>query len=58
MQSAKIGNNYKQAYEHYKSYVLYRDSLINEENTKKTVQAEMQYDFDKKETAAKKHGGK
>jgi len=35
----------------YKLYILYSDSLNNEENTKKTVQAEMQYEFDKKEAA-------
>ena len=45
--------NYKQAYEHYKLYTLYRDSLIKEENEKKTLQAKMQYEFDKKEAIAK-----
>lgn len=39
--------------EHYKLYIQYNDSLANEENTKKTVQAEMQYEFDKKEAATK-----
>jgi len=45
--------HFKQAFEHYKMYVAYRDSLINKENTKKIVQAQMQYEFDKKEAAAK-----
>jgi len=45
--------NYKKAFEHYKMYTLYRDSLFNEENTKKTVQSQMQYDFDKKEAVTK-----
>ena len=45
--------NYKGAYSNYKMYVFYRDSLVNEDNTKKTVQAAMQYEFDKKETEAK-----
>jgi signal transduction histidine kinase len=45
--------NFKQALEHYKMYVVYRDSLINKENTKKIVQAQMQYEFDKKEAATK-----
>ena len=40
--------NYKQAFEHYKLYIIYRDSLFNEENTKKTVQIQMIFDFDKK----------
>jgi len=45
--------DYKQAFSDYKQYIIYRDSLFNEENIKKTVQAQMQYDFDKKETIAK-----
>ena len=45
--------DYKQAYEYYKNFITYRDSLHNEENTKKTVQAQMQYEFDKKEAVAK-----
>jgi two-component system NtrC family sensor kinase len=45
--------NYKQAYDHYKSYILYRDSIFNEETTKKSLQTQMQYDFDKKESIAK-----
>jgi flagellar biosynthesis/type III secretory pathway M-ring protein FliF/YscJ len=45
--------NYQQAYEHYKLFIVYRDSLSNEENTKKNIQAQMQYDFDKKESESK-----
>lgn len=45
--------NYKQALEHYKLFVEYRDSLVNNENTKKIVQQQMQYDFDKKEDSLK-----
>lgn len=45
--------NWKNAYLHHKLFILYRDSLVNEENTKKTVQIQMQYEFDKKETVAK-----
>ena len=45
--------NFKSAYENYKMFIIYRDSLNNEENTKKTVQAQMNYEFDKKETQAK-----
>jgi tetratricopeptide (TPR) repeat protein len=44
-----IRNNYKDAVADYKLFVIYRDSIFNEENTKKTVQAQMQYEFDKKE---------
>ena len=45
--------NYKQAYEHHKLYILYRDSLNNEETAKKTTQTGMQYEFDKKQALAK-----
>jgi len=45
--------NYKKALEHYKMYVACKDSLFNEENTKKLVQSKMQYEFDKKEALAK-----
>lgn len=46
-------DNYKQAYEHYKSYILYRDSLVNEAATKKSLQLKMQYESEKKDAAAK-----
>ncbi|HRG02126.1 MAG TPA: tetratricopeptide repeat protein [Bacteroidia bacterium] len=45
--------NYKEAFTNYKLFTIYKDSLINEDNTKKTVQIQMQYEFDKKETLAK-----
>lgn len=45
--------NYKAAYEHHKLFIIYRDSLNNEETKKKNLQASMQYEFDKKEMAAK-----
>ena len=37
----------------YKSYISIKDSLLNEESTRKTVQTQMEYEFDKKETATK-----
>jgi serine phosphatase RsbU (regulator of sigma subunit) len=46
-----VANNFKQALRDYLSYTAYRDSLINESNTKKTVETEMQFDF--KQTQAK-----
>ena len=42
--------HFKQALEYYKLYIACRDSMFNEEDTKKTVQQQMQYEFDKKET--------
>lgn len=41
--------NYKDAYENYKQYITYRDSLINEENEKKSLQASIGYEYEKKE---------
>jgi len=45
--------NYQKAYEYYKLYILYRDSLVNEAATKKSLQLKMQYESDKKDAAAK-----
>ena len=45
--------NFKRSMENYKMYYIYRDSLINLKNTKKTMQIQMQYEFDKKESALK-----
>lgn len=41
--------NWEAAYRYNKLFVLYRDSLVNEENTKKITEAKMQYEFAKKE---------
>ncbi|MBL7954569.1 MAG: tetratricopeptide repeat protein [Flavobacteriales bacterium] len=38
---------------HFTKYVDYRDSIQNEANTRKAVQLQMQYDFEKKEAVAK-----
>ncbi|WP_158963504.1 tetratricopeptide repeat protein [Myroides fluvii] len=40
--------NYKDAYQNYKHYIVYRDSLINEEKEKKSLELSMGYEFDKK----------
>lgn len=45
--------DFKKALHYYKNFIMVRDSLMNEENTKKSVQSEMQYEFDKKEAATK-----
>jgi serine phosphatase RsbU (regulator of sigma subunit)/Tfp pilus assembly protein PilF len=44
---------YRKALESYKKHISYRDSLINESNTKKLVEQQMLYEFDKKEAIAK-----
>ncbi len=48
-----IRGNYRDAFEHYKKFVFYRDSMFNEQNTQKLVRTQMQYDFDKKEAETK-----
>ncbi len=48
----KTGNP-KEALKCYKSFLAARDSLFSQENTKKTVQSEMNYEFEKKEAAVK-----
>ncbi len=50
LDSAK-GDN-KSGWEDYKSYINYRDSLINESTIKKTTQAEMNYIFTRKSDSA------
>ncbi|MGP8215817.1 MAG: tetratricopeptide repeat protein [Bacteroidia bacterium] len=47
-----MGNPVK-ALEYYKNYSTYQDSISNKESTKKTVQAEMNYNFEKKQAAEK-----
>ncbi len=45
--------NFKEALTYYKLLIQMRDSISNEENTKNAVKAEMNYEFEKKEAAAK-----
>jgi len=48
-----ISGDFPSSLENYKMFIVYRDSLVNEENTKKLTQTQMQYEFDKKEAIAK-----
>jgi signal transduction histidine kinase len=48
----KIGQPAK-ALEYYRKSVTIKDSIVNDENTKKLVQIQMQYEFDKKESLEK-----
>ncbi len=48
----QMGNS-KKALEYYEQAAMLKDSLFNEENTRKMARMEMQYSFDKKEAAAK-----
>ncbi|MCW3072634.1 MAG: hypothetical protein JWO44_2524 [Bacteroidetes bacterium] len=47
-----IERDYKGAFNHYKLYITYRDSLDNEETRKKTIQNQLTYDFEKKAAVA------
>lgn len=42
-------NNPKESLIHYKNYIVARDSITNEENNKKFVQAELNFEYQKKE---------
>jgi signal transduction histidine kinase/tetratricopeptide (TPR) repeat protein len=46
-------DNWKGAYHNNKLAILYRDSLVNVDNSKKVIQAQMQYEFTKKEDSLK-----
>jgi tetratricopeptide (TPR) repeat protein len=43
----------KQALENYKLFIVYNDSVNNEETTRETTRAQMNYEFEKKEASAK-----
>jgi signal transduction histidine kinase len=45
--------DFKSAFQDYKNFIANRDSMFNEENTKKMIQSQMQYDFDTRESLAK-----
>jgi hypothetical protein len=49
----KTLNDDLKALHHYKKYILFRDSLFNENNTRKEVELEMKYKFEKQEYADK-----
>lgn len=46
-----LGND-RGSLENFKKYILYRDSLLSQENTAKSVRAEMNYEFEKKEASS------
>ncbi len=45
--------NFNKSLEHYKMYVITRDSMYNKKNTEKLLQLNLQYEFDKKESLLK-----
>jgi two-component system NtrC family sensor kinase len=48
-----ILKDYKKAFTDYKTYIIYRDSLLSEDIIKKSTSYQMQFEFDKKEAAGK-----
>ncbi len=44
--------DFRAAYRNFKLFISYRDSLNNEESRKKTIQNQMNFDFEKKEAIA------
>jgi signal transduction histidine kinase len=48
-----LGNS-KDALEHYKKFIVYRDSLNNEETKKAGIRKQIQYEYDQKEAEAKR----
>lgn len=46
-----LTGNYREAYNHYKLHIKFRDSLTNEENSRKAFQTAFRYEYDKKATA-------
>src|ERR1051325_759505 len=46
-----LNGDFRSAFENYKKYTQYRDSLKNEEGVKKQTQLEMQFEFGKKQSA-------
>lgn len=49
----KSQKNYEKAYEHFRNYAALEDSISNDENTKKMLETEMSYEFEKKASAAR-----
>lgn len=46
-----IAGNYQMAFEEYKKYILFRDSIINKKAVQKIAQLEAKYEFENKEKA-------
>lgn len=47
-----ITGNYESQINNFKFYILYRDSIDNEETRKKTIQSQMKYEYETKEAVA------
>jgi len=45
--------NYGGAFEHYKQYIIYRDSINNKETRKASIKNQLKYEYEKKEAVIK-----
>ncbi|MEO6304926.1 MAG: tetratricopeptide repeat protein [Bacteroidia bacterium] len=50
--NSSIGN-YAKAFDHYKQFIIYRDSLNNESTRKASIRSQLNYEFEKKEAVIK-----
>ncbi len=48
-----MSGNYKGAFEHYKQFIVYRDSILNDGTRKAAIKSQLNYEFDKKEAVIK-----
>jgi tetratricopeptide (TPR) repeat protein len=48
-----LRGNYREAFEHYKQYILYRDSITNEGTRKASIKNQLKYEFERKEAVLK-----
>ena len=44
-----VKGNFKGAYFHYKQFIIYNDSILNEGNRKASIKSQLNYEFEKKE---------
>lgn len=51
-------HEFEKALYHFKNHITFRDSVYNKENTRHSVEAEMNYEFDKIQAATKFENGK
>jgi len=47
--------NYSGAFEHYKQFIFYRDSIASERNRKASIRNQLKYEYEKKEAVINEH---
>jgi tetratricopeptide (TPR) repeat protein len=53
-----LDKNYKEAFDHYKQYILFRDSVMNESTRKTSIKNQLKYEYEKKEAVIKEQQDK